>query len=628
MSYSAVQLIAISGLLQNTGLGVSPTLVAQLDNMQSTEVITGKLRRVAVHPSVATSVVESMRATLPGICMVAPASYTSLSSLITTTDVTQSIRNRANQFFTRGLNGYLGVLSKAEADCQLSRDMLGSVYAFDNVQFSSINPDITKHIDLATGGLSSKFGPLAKNSEDYRRASGLYSAGVGSAGTITTDAVDVERSIRAVGQGIRRIGTLYDLYDLPTLGTPAGLIKSLYKQGLLTTKYSGRTNTNDANFIDALASEGITISTVDTANQVVLTDLLTKVDQSIFIEKVIKATGLIVPSGAIINNAGDFLKAAKVMPTNAVNAIPYGTLYQLGQQLISLNVSYPNIDALVSALLSIQVPAHTNLAQLTKPVPPADITVVRNAVPTGTGDFSSCKIQELIGTPSGYVHLDSLESISLIASKLSSTTEGLAVIAAADAVYTKYAAALTATTEEAALISAINSLAAVTAYKQNIATTNTDISNCIDQIELELANCTKTGLDVYSTIPGNNNIFFTIASFPKFGVDIYNTGIRDMLVNMTTENKYGEALRACLIQGQNDKILQSIGTKNIGIPDVTASAKEYQLANGGTVLTIQQRENVIADARAQQLLESDAIRNAELYGYNNQYYVSRGYPVA
>jgi len=628
MSYSAVQLIAISGLLQNTGLGVSTRLVAQLNNMQDSTVITGKLRRVAVHPNVASSVITSMRTTLPGICMVAPASYTSLPTAVTAVDITGSIRTRANQFFLRGINGYLGILSRADSDCRMSRDVLGAVYSYDGAPFSSVSPDVTKHIDLATGGLSSKFGPLAKESEDYRRASGLYSDGVGSSGVITTDAVDVERSIRAVGEGIRRLGTLYNLFDLATLGTPVGLIKSLYAQGLLSSKFSGRTGTTDADFIEALLSEGITLTNIDTANQIVLIDLLTKITQSTFINKVIAATGLIVPSGAVITNAGDFLKANKVMPTNAVNAIPQGTLYQLGQQLLSLNISYSTPDALIEALLTIDIPSHESLASLSRPVPAADISVIQNAVPTGTGDFLSCKIQELIGTPSGYVHLDNLETISLIASKLSSTSQGLALISAADAVYDKYVADLSATTEETALIAAIDAIAAVSAYEQNIASTNASISNCIDQINLEIVNCDKIGLDIYSTMPGNNNIVTTIINFPSFGVDYHNSGIKDMLIDMTTSDRYGEAIKACLIQGQNDKILQTIGTKNIGIPDIANNAKKYQFESGQTKLTIQQRENVIADARAQQLLESDAIRNAELYGYNNQYYVSRGYPVA
>ena len=632
MSYSAVQLIAISGLLQNTGLGVSTRLVAQLNNMQNTVVITGKLRRVAVHPNVASLVLDSMRTTLPGICGVAPVTYTSLSASITAVDITESIRTRANQFFLRGVNGYLGILSRADSDCRMSRDVLGAVYSYDGASFSSVNPDVTKHIDLATGGLSSKFGPLAKNSENYRRASGLYSAGVGSGGTITTDAKDVERSIRALSQGMRRLGTLYNLFDLSTLGTPAGLIKSLYAQGLLSNRYSGREGTKDADFIEALLSEGITLTNIDTANQTVLTDLLTKVTDPRFLNRVITATGLdaanVGGGGRGIANAGDFLKANKVMPANAVDAIPYGTLYQLGQQLLSLNISYATTDALFDALLKINVPEHDNLANLTRPVPTADIAVIRNSVPSGTGDFSSCKIQELIGTPAGYVHSDSLDTIALIASKLSSTTEGLALISAVDAVYDKYAADLSATAEESALIAAIDSLAAVADYKQNIASTNIAISNCIDQIELEIVNCSKTGLDIYSTVPGNNSIITTIISFPNFGVDYHNSGIKNMLIDMTTADRYGEAVKACLIQGQNDSILQTIGTKNIGIPDVASNAKKYQFESGQTTLTIQQRENVIADARAQQLIESDAIRNAELYGYNNQYYVSRGYPVA
>lgn len=628
MSYSAVQLIAISGLLQNTGLGVNTRLVAQLNNIQSSTVMTGKLRRVAVNANVSSTIITAMRTSIPGLAMVAPVAYTSLSSTITAADISGSIRSRANQFFFRGTNGYLGLLSRADSICRTVREILGAVYTFENESFLAIGPDITKHIDLATGGLSSKFGPLAKNSEDYRRASGLYSAGVGSAGVITSGAEDVERSIRAVGRGIRGMGTLYDLYDLPTLGTPAGLIKSLNKQGLLSSKASGRSDAPGTTFIDALAVEGVTITNIDTANPTVLTDILTKVTNTEFISRVINAVGLIVPSGVVINNAGDFLKADKVMPNNAVGAIPYGTLYQLGQQLISLNISYPTTEALIDALLTITIPRHTNLAELTRPVPTAEITVLKNALPTGTGDFGSCKVQELIGTPSGYVHLDVLERIALIASKLSSTSEGLALIAAADAVYAKYAANLSATVEEATLVSAINALVAVVDYEKNIAFTNEGIAKCVDQIEIEINNCALSGLDIYSTMPGNTNTVLTIASFPNFGVDYNNSGIRDMLIKMTTDDRYGEALKASLIQGQNDKILQTIGTKNVGIPDTELQARKYQFENGQSTLTVQQRENVIADARAQQLLESDAIRNAELYGYNNQYYVSRGYPVA
>ena len=632
MSYSAVQLIAVSGMLQNTGIGVNPLLVAQLDNMQNSASITGKLRRVAVHPNASPAVITAMRTTLPGICMVAPIAYTEdgrvLSSSVEATDISESIRTRADLFFLDGVNGFLGILSRADAICYLAREVLGAVYAYDGATFADATPDATKHIDLATGGLSSKFGPLAKNSDDYRRASGLYSAGVGAGGTITTGATDVRRSIRAVGEAIQRMGTLYDFQDLQNIGTPYGLIKSLYNQGLLSSKSSGRTDTTDSTFIVSLASENITIETLATANVTTLTEILTKVTRPEFLDKVIKATGLTVPTGVVINNAADFLKAEKVMPASAARAIPNGSLYQLGQQLISLNVAYPDKDSLVNALLEINVPDHTNLEQLSRPVSAADITIIRNTVPSGTGDFGASKIQELIGTPSGYVHLDALEKIALIASKLSSTTQGSAVIIAADAVYAKYVLFASATTEEAALITAINQLAAVTAYQDNITITTVEISKIVDQIELEVANCDLAGLDLTETILGNSITLASISNFPNFGVDYNNSGIRNMLINMVTDDRYGEAIRASLIQGQNDQILQTIGARTIGVPDIKIKAAEYQFGSGQTTLSNQQRENVIADARAQGLSESNAIQNAELYGYNNQYYVSRGYPTA
>jgi hypothetical protein len=122
-------------------------------------------------------------------------------------------------------------------------------------------------------------------------------------------------------------------------------------------------------------------------------------------------------------------------------------------------------------------------------------------------------------------------------------------------------------------------------------------------------------------------VFQLISGLPQFGVDTESTGIATMLLNMITDDKYGQALRAVLQQGQNEQVLKTIGAGTIGIIDVDQKALEVRSLTGAG-LSQKQRENVIEDARGRGLDIENALSNAATYGYNNQYYVSRGFPSA
>jgi pyridoxine 5'-phosphate synthase PdxJ len=114
---------------------------------------------------------------------------------------------------------------------------------------------------------------------------------------------------------------------------------------------------------------------------------------------------------------------------------------------------------------------------------------------------------------------------------------------------------------------------------------------------------------------------------PTFGADAFNSGATPMLLDMLTDDLYGQATRAVLLQGSNEQILKTIGKETIGISDIEKVALGVR-ALAGEGLTPQQRENVIEDARARNLDINNALANAVFYGYNNQYFVSRGFPSA
>jgi ribosome maturation protein Sdo1 len=111
------------------------------------------------------------------------------------------------------------------------------------------------------------------------------------------------------------------------------------------------------------------------------------------------------------------------------------------------------------------------------------------------------------------------------------------------------------------------------------------------------------------------------------GADNFNIGTRDYFNQLATDDIYGDAVKSSLLAGPNNLVLNSAGVNPVGVANIDSVAKTV-LAKGGGGLTPQQRENVIAEARARNANIDAALTNAALYGYNNQYYVNLGYPNA
>ena len=634
MTYAASQLIAVSGLSQNTGLGISAALTAALTAAQSETNLTGSLRKIAINPIVSATILASMRSKLPGLCLVAPASFTSLPTTILPADVTKSIQNRSAIFFQRGAQGFLGIVTRAFGACQTTRSTLASLYSVQSSGFAGIGPSITNHTDLITGGITSKFGPLAPGSASYLKNSTLYTGRP----TSSVTPADIKSGITAVADGILKLGTLYDFQDLATLGTPQGLVKNLYKQGLI-----------NAGFLALMASEGIAILTIDTANTTVLTGLLGKIAGN-DLKKIIDGTGLEVLSATSINTGADLLDASKLLPKSTVDAIPDGTLVSLATQLLSLNLTFDSTSDLAAAFKNIQIADTPKLSALSTPIPSADAAKIKALVPSGSGEFGSPVIQELIGTPSGFVHTEALGTINVIAQALANGAQTLALRTAAatlDAKYTAKAAAkaaydaepvlpklvalTTATdlvvTAETNFTTAFDAFVAVSSNASSYTAADTAIKSIVTQIQTELTNCSLSGTDIYSTQPGATNTLLSTLSFPTFGVDADRIGVSDMLLACTTKDIYGEAIQSILLQGKNEQALKAVGGKSIGVPTVAQVTKIYRAQTGGD-LSVQQKENIIDYARNNSLDVQEAITNAALYGYDNMFYTSRGYPSA
>jgi hypothetical protein len=614
MSYSAAQLLAISGIIQNTGLSVSRQMTAAIANLQSPGTVTGQLRLVAVNPATPATVITALRTKIPGLAMVAPLSYTTLDASIVSTDITGSVLNRANIFFSRGVRGFLGIFNAAVNACTISRNVLGSLYVFQSNGFLGISPDTTNHVDLATGGITSKFGPLAIGSQDHLLASTLYTGGQPNV-AYAANATNIAASINAVADAIANLGSLYDFKKLSTVGTAVGIFTSLANQGLLSQSIQA-----------ALAAQGVSIANITAANENILNGVLLNITGN-DLKTIIAGTHLI-PANSITDGS-QLLDAASLLSPSAINAIPGGTLKSLATQLISLNLNYSTTSQLINALKNLQIPNTTYLSALTQPVPDFDIHMIQNNFARGSGQFGSPLVQELIGTPGGFSHTSAAGIMLNTLISIASVTEVLAVQSACTSLLSAIGTGNTAAINAAAntLISAVNTLASTSAYSTALATMNTQVSNMITQLQLELVNCQLAGLDIYAATPGTTNSSLNTSILPSLANDPNKINVVGYLQSMTTNDVYGEAFSALLSEGQNNQSLSALGASNPGQPDLSQASLILNSLGGGG-LTLAQRDNVINHARNHNLDIENSLENAALFGYNSSFYVSQGYPAA
>jgi len=611
MTYSASQLIAVSGFSQNLGLQVSSAMLNRIADCQDITVLSGKLRQMLTHPNSTNNVVTICRTKIPGISMTVPASFSTVPEGFVFSNLSDSVKELAEIYFNNGVAGYLNRLGQAANACRAARDILGSVYFLETEGFSGVAPDVSNHNDLVTGGITSKFGPLAVGSQDYLRASGLYTGG----SAISATSADIKRSIESVADAIDNLGTLYDFTRLESLGTAYGLINNLLLQGLIKTE-----------FIQTFENQNVDVNALQQASESVLISILEQI-QGKDVQRIITGTGLKQPTNSIIQNAADLLKTDKVITIAAINAIPGGKLTDLAAALISLNVNYETKEDLVTTLRNIELLDTPTLSSLSKPVPTVDTQSIRSSFPSGSGDFGSPFIQEIIGTPSGYIHTDTFSTVFRVCSSIASTAESIALIAACNTVLAAYDADADPTAAENAFETAVDNLIALSSISSLLDEADTAIGLSTAQVILEENNQLKGGIDIQSYIPGSATLSQLTSLLTTLGTDSFNSGATSMLLDMLTDDIYGEATRAVLLQGKNEQTLKLIGKETIGISDIERLALGVRAAEGEG-LTAQQRENVIDDARSRNLDINTALANAAFYGYNNQYYTSRGYPKA
>ena len=111
IGFTSLQLLTLSGLLQDRGLRLPTSLTNRVDSLKATDKLSGRLNYIAWHPqnnAAMTAIRAAIREHVAGIAGVVPSSYTqALPETLRTFDVVGSVKTRADNLLGNGLKGIL-----------------------------------------------------------------------------------------------------------------------------------------------------------------------------------------------------------------------------------------------------------------------------------------------------------------------------------------------------------------------------------------------------------------------------------------------------------------------------------------------------------------------------------------
>jgi hypothetical protein len=537
--------LAQSGLVQGLGLEI-PGEVSSNISLYRTTTITGDLHDLvttinstALWPKA--EMIAKLRDVMPGLAGLAHISNPRAG--INANAVATSLNTHINSLFP-GVKQFVGLLGSASGFCSQAAQAAKPMAEAAGKSFKDYDFNIKNYGDMLNGGLSNIFNPS--------RGTAGYTAGIENAASQDTDRL--KENLRGLADGLRGIGTMYQLDDLFAFGEPYGLVRSLQAQGLADTSLNAKLTTaglnpQDLEFEPANAVRAVLKEIVDPE-----------------LSRIISAIGFTPPGATRIASLDDLLEAIKIFPAQSLPAIRDRNLEGLRNQLINMGGKFKTTEDLATFIEGIEVGSFSNLDTITDPLPADVAAAAAESMPKGSGEFGNPTILDMIGTVGGHKVMNALYDIRTVASSFEATLLGSNLSnAIANATVAAGLGSASITYANANLTSVLNSIDSSTNSTVVLALTTSlnSIKDIVGQLTLELDNLEKADIDLTQLSNGLGPVYSLAQSLHSYGVDAQNTGIGTLLTSMAVDNQYGDAIKAGLQEGQTIARNDAAGLRNV-----------------------------------------------------------------
>ena len=491
-----------------------------------------------------------------------------------------------------------------------------AIQQYQGKKFDDLGVQNKSYSDIGSGGMA-----------------GHFSALKGAPGGQQSGMQDMGAFITTMGKGI-------DVAQLNDMFGPAAFVLRMRKFGM---GYVGDLDNN-------LAALNIrTDDQVKKADYKIIRRTLDLVNTPSDVEKVITVMEIKVPKGVTIKNLGDLVDSNKMLPPGLRAMAPTGDMRALNGPLGNMGGSYKDAAALGIFLGQTEIPSYPQLDAQKTPLTTAQIEALAPTIgygaisapsidgiappPLGTGPIGNPTVTDLMGSASGKGFTDNYKKINAAHDSIMNSQVGqdlynkLKLIYDADRTPPYNVSA----GEVIELDSIITDFNRAVKDDPKIKAAQAAMAASIFQGVRETSLQSKAGMDIMNppSIASPNGVLGMAANLPKYGVDKQEMGFRDTFTGIADKNSiYGEALLVSLLEGRNQSRMSSVGVRDNITADPTAILGARILANSKKDLTPQQLENITDYARKQGKDPAQAVSNSKLFGYQNSFYVSKGYPAA
>lgn len=553
---SPTMIMAAAGLMKGTGLQVSGEMTSTLSTFDGLPL---------------TQSTNNLIASLNGAGIALPAIPSFLSGNVNGTQLTSTISDTANNI-APDTKKFVSNFSGASAFGSASFAWSAAITEASSKGFGDFGLGMSKFSDLASGGLSKIMSP-AGGLPLPAMPGGLSLPAIPGGSSLPTlpslpgisvAQLTAKPDFAALKNVFNNFGNAFDPSNLQKMFDPAGYIKNLNKQGL-----------GDVGGLrDQLEEAGVDPDNPESADPVLLRNILATIKGS-DLQKIVTETGIVLPATANLQSAADMLEANNILPSDVISKLPGGSLTGLGNALGSMGGTFKSSADLANMLGGIKVPELPHLDSLDKLVPDDVMAEFKPMLGSGGGPFGNPTLQDIIGTASGHGHTNAFKSIIDSHNKIMQSPVGQNFKAASDA--------LAADPTNPAKLAAFEAANTALAQAQNadlaavVKKASDSVEASMQQLTTETSNQTVAGIDpVSAETPGPTQLLGLASKLHDMGLDKQQLGFNDMLNNMATNDKYGDAIRATLMEGKNIAAQAAAGIPNTTKIDPAAVLKKLQ----------------------------------------------------
>lgn len=412
-SASPMQVKSLWALMSQADVFIPPTSFSSVaSSLQSVSRVCGKLTRIVNAATTSVVLINAIRQNTPGFALMVGlgvVSQTARDNGINPNDVVSSAVAKANELITTPIK-FLENAFRARSYAQASFTGSGISEVFGALRSVSQLLQACKTLsDLLSGGVSARIGP---NADGTAAGTRLRAAGI----TVSGD--QIRLGIATVSNAMRRLGTLWDVNDPDTVGTPIGLILSLNNQGLIDKL---------GDFRSVLEQNGIFVDDeFDTRTDSKYSALeALKTINGNYLKFLIRTTNCFPFAPNRVQTAADLCQGDILIGQEALDNIPYGDLENFGRSFASFGIKNKVTWELVAdALDQLELP---DIGLIDQPTYSNDMNILSGYLGTGSGLFGDSTLYDFLGTAAGQAHTDAYERLSAANDALERTAEGQAL---------------------------------------------------------------------------------------------------------------------------------------------------------------------------------------------------------